>query len=91
MITYLAHTLRLVREFLVKNKTVNMPQPPYSVDLAYGDFFLFSKLKTPMKRKRFARIKEIQKKKNETGAVENTKKRISKVYRGLEKNAGIRP
>ena len=53
MITHQAHTLMLVREFLFKNKTVIMPQPPYSPDLASADFSLFPKLKTPMKGKRF--------------------------------------
>ena len=50
----------LVREFLAKNKTVIMPQPTYSPDLAPADFFLFPKLKTPMKGKRFSMIKEIK-------------------------------
>ena len=57
-----AHTSMLVRDFLAKNKTVIMPQPPYSPDLAPADFFLFPKLKTPMKGKRFAAIEEIKEK-----------------------------
>ena len=57
-----AHTSMLVCEFFVKNKTVIMPQPPYSPDLATADFFLFLKLKTPKKRKRFATIEEIKEK-----------------------------
>ena len=52
----------LVSEFLAKNKTVIMPQPPYSPDLARADFFLFPKLKTPMKGKHFATIGEINEK-----------------------------
>ena len=36
-----AHTSMLVREFLAKNKTVIMPQPPYSPDLVSSDFSLF--------------------------------------------------
>ena len=35
-----------------------MPQPPNSLDLDSIDFFLFPKLETPMKGKRFATIKE---------------------------------
>ena len=61
-----AHTSMLVREFLAKNKTVIMPQPPYSPDLAPADFFLFPKLKTPMKGKRFATIEEIKEKSKST-------------------------
>ncbi|KAA1414165.1 hypothetical protein F0U44_22385, partial [Nocardioides humilatus] len=57
-----AHTSMLVREFLAKNKTVIMPQPPYSPHLAPADFFLFPKLKTPMKGKRFATIEAIKEK-----------------------------
>ncbi|UYV77765.1 CLCN3 [Cordylochernes scorpioides] len=36
-----AHTSLLVRDFLAKNNTLMMPQPPYSPDLALCDFFLF--------------------------------------------------
>ena len=52
----------LVREFLVKNKTVIMPQSLYSADLEPVDFFLFPKLKTPMKGKRFATIEVVKEK-----------------------------
>ncbi|UYV80207.1 hypothetical protein LAZ67_18002011 [Cordylochernes scorpioides] len=44
-----AHTSLLVRDFMAKNNTLMMPQPPYSPDLAPCDFFLFPKLKRPMK------------------------------------------
>ena len=37
-----------------------MPQPPYSSDLAPCDFFLFPRLKRPMKGRRFATIEEIK-------------------------------
>ena len=57
-----AHISMLVREFLAKNKTVIMPQPLYSLDLVTADFFLFLKLKTPIKGKRFATIEEIKEK-----------------------------
>ncbi|KAG5316891.1 MOS1T transposase, partial [Acromyrmex insinuator] len=50
-----AHTSLLVREFLAKNNTLMMPQPPYSPDLAPCDFFLFPKLKRPMKGRRYER------------------------------------
>ncbi|KAG5344387.1 SETMR methyltransferase, partial [Acromyrmex heyeri] len=49
-----------LREFLAKNNTLMMPQPPYSSDLAPCDFFLFSKLKRPMKGRRYATIEEIK-------------------------------
>ena len=37
-----------------------MTQPPYSPDLAPYDFWLFSKLKSALKGKRFQIIDEIQ-------------------------------
>ena len=55
-----AHTSLLVRKFLAKNNTLMMPQPPYSLDLAPCDFFLFPKLKRPMKGRRYATIEEIK-------------------------------
>ena len=44
-----AHSSLLVRDFLAETNTTVMPQPPYSPDLAPSDFFLFPKLKKPMK------------------------------------------
>ncbi|KAG5320098.1 SETMR methyltransferase, partial [Pseudoatta argentina] len=49
-----------LRKFLAKNNTLMMPQPPYSPDLAPCDFFLFPKLKRPMKGRRYATIEEIR-------------------------------
>jgi len=37
-----------------------VPHPPYSPDLAPADFFLFPKLKTTLKGRRFQTIEEIQ-------------------------------
>ena len=71
----------LEREFLAKNKTVIMPQPLYSPDLTPANFFLLPKLKSPMQGQRVATIKEIKKIEAEI----DTKKRISEVFRGLEK------
>jgi len=44
-----AHSSFLVHNFLAKNKTTVVPQPPYSPDLAPADFFLFPKLKSTLK------------------------------------------
>ncbi|UYV70168.1 hypothetical protein LAZ67_7002057 [Cordylochernes scorpioides] len=55
-----AHTSLLVREFLAKTNTLMMPQPPYSPDLSPCDFFLFPKLKRPMKGRRYATLDEIK-------------------------------
>ena len=56
-----AHSSFLVRNFLAKNETTVVPQPPYSPDLAPADFFLFPKLKSTLKGRRFDTFDEIQK------------------------------
>ena len=55
-----AHTSLLIRDFLDKIYIVIVFQPSYSPDLASCDFFLFPKLKKPMKGRRFATIEEIK-------------------------------
>jgi hypothetical protein len=56
-----AHSSFLVRNFLAKNETTVVPQPPYSPDLAPADFFLFPKLKSTLKGRHFDTFDEIQK------------------------------
>jgi len=56
----LAHALLLIRSYVAKRQTSTVPHPPYSPDLAPADFFLFSKLKTTLKVRRFQTIEEIQ-------------------------------
>ena len=51
-----AHALLLIRSYLAKHQTSVVPHPPYSPDLAPADFFLFPKLKTTLKRRRFQTI-----------------------------------
>ncbi|UYV79128.1 hypothetical protein LAZ67_17001194 [Cordylochernes scorpioides] len=55
-----AHTSLLVRDFLAKNNTLMMPQPPYSPELAPCVFILFPKQKKPMKGRRYATLDEIK-------------------------------
>jgi transposase len=55
-----AHVSLLIREFLFKNETTVVPQPPYSSDLAPVDFFLFPKLKSTLKGRRFESIEGIE-------------------------------
>jgi len=50
-----------VRNFLAKNETTVVPQPPYSPDLSPADFFLFPKLKSTLKGRLFDTFDEIQK------------------------------
>ena len=79
-----AHISMLVREFLAKNNTAIMPQPRYLLDLAPANFFLFPKLKTAMKGKRFATIVEIKAKSKQELLV-IPKSAFQKCMQGLEK------
>ncbi|UYV73349.1 hypothetical protein LAZ67_10002815 [Cordylochernes scorpioides] len=49
-------------EFLAKNRTQILPQPPYSPDIAPNDFFLFPKLKAVLKGRHFDTRDDIIKK-----------------------------
>jgi hypothetical protein len=55
-----AHSSFLVRDFLAKHATTVFPQSPYSPYLAPADFFLFPKLKSTLKGRRFESIKAIK-------------------------------
>ena len=48
-------------EFVVKHQITQVTQRPYNPDLVPCDFWLFSKLKSPLKGKKFQTIDEIQK------------------------------
>ena len=60
-----ANASRLVQSFLVKHQITQVTQPLYSPDLVPCDLWLFPKLKSPLKGKRFQTINEIQE--NTTG------------------------
>jgi len=45
---------------LAKQETFVVPQPPYSPDLAPADVFLFTKLKSTPKGRRFQTVEEIK-------------------------------
>jgi len=55
-----AHESLLIREFLAKQETIVVPQPPYFPDLAPADFFLFQKLKATLKGRRFQTVEDIK-------------------------------
>ena len=55
-----SHTALVLRDHFAKNSTHIVPQPPYSPDLAPCDFWLFSKLKRPLRGHHFNTIEEIQ-------------------------------
>jgi histone-lysine N-methyltransferase SETMAR len=54
------HAALSVREFLAKHSIPVVSHPPYSPDLAPYDFFLFPRLKSTLKGKRFQDVAEIQ-------------------------------
>jgi hypothetical protein len=54
------HASLLIRINPAKHQTSVVPHPPYSPGLAPADFFLFPKLKTILKGRRFQTTEEIQ-------------------------------
>ena len=54
------HASHLVQISLAKHQITQVTQPHYSPDLAPRDFWLFPKLKSPLKGKRFQTVDEIQ-------------------------------
>lgn len=54
------HTPLIIRQFLAKNQTLVVPQPPYSLYLAPCNFFSFLKLKSTLKERRFQTIVDIK-------------------------------
>jgi transposase len=55
-----AHTSILVSEFLAKYETTVVSQPPYSPGLVPADIFLFPRLKSTLKGRRFQTTEEIE-------------------------------
>jgi hypothetical protein len=53
------HVALSVREFLAKHSIPVVLHPPYAPDLAPCDFFLFPRLKSTLKGKRFQDVAEI--------------------------------
>jgi transposase len=49
-----------IRSYLAKHQISVVPNAPYSPDLAPADFFLFPKLKTTLKGRRFQTKEDIQ-------------------------------
>ena len=47
--------------FFVKHQITQVTQPPYILDLVPSDFWLFPKLKSPLKGKGFQTVDDIQK------------------------------
>ena len=60
-----AHASSLMHSFLAKHQIIQVMQHLFSLDLVPYDFWLFPKLKLPLKGKRFQAIDEIQE--NTTG------------------------
>ena len=50
-----------MNEFLAKNSSNIIEQPPYSPDMAPADFFLFPKLKLKLRSTRFQSVEDIKK------------------------------
>ena len=55
------HTSLIVKEYLAQKGVVELNHPPYTPDLSPPDYFLFHKIKSNLKGKRFQDIDDIQK------------------------------
>jgi len=55
-----SHTPLAAREFVVQHNITTLRRPPYSLDLAPCDFFLFLKLKTHLKGHHFGTVENVQ-------------------------------
>ena len=55
-----SHKAIIVYEFLAKNSTNIIEQPPYSPDMAPADFFLFRQLKLPLLGTLFQLVEDIK-------------------------------
>jgi len=51
----------IVAEFLASIGVATLPQPPYSPDLAPADYFLFPRIKTALKGKRWGTVERVKK------------------------------
>ena len=54
------HESCLMQSFLAKHQITLVTQPPYSTDLMPCNFWLFPKLKSPLKEQGFQSVDEIQ-------------------------------
>ena len=54
------HASYLMQSLLVKHQITQVTHPPYSPDLVPCDFWIFPKLKSPLRGKRFQTVNEIQ-------------------------------
>ncbi|KYQ46420.1 hypothetical protein ALC60_14516 [Trachymyrmex zeteki] len=57
-----SHSTIIIREFLTKNETNTIQQPSNSPDMVPYDFFLFDRVKKPLRGTRFNSRKEIMEK-----------------------------
>jgi len=71
-----AHSLRLIQQFLMKHEVSHLYQPPHNPDRAPCDFWLFPKLKKPLKGKEFEIIE---------GVKVNVTKRLLSIKKNLRK------
>jgi len=55
-----AHAYLLVRSYLAQHQISVVPHPPYSLDLAPADIFLFPKLKSTLQGRRLQTIEQVQ-------------------------------
>jgi len=68
------HRSILVKDFLANNNVTTTEHPPYSPDLSSADFYLFPRLKSPLKGRRFC---------NGTDIIQNATKELKSLSKKL--------
>ncbi len=55
-----AHKAKLTKMFLERTNTKVLPHPPYSLDMSPNDFWLYSRIKNPLRGRRFANLDDLE-------------------------------
>ena len=65
------HRSVLVKEFLAKNSVTTLENPPYRSDMVPTDFYLFTRLKSALKGRRFC---------DDKGIIKNATKKLKRFF-----------
>ena len=65
------HRSVLVKEFLAKNSVTTLENPPYRSDMVPTDFYLFARLKSALKGRRFC---------DDNGIIKNATKELKRFF-----------
>jgi hypothetical protein len=74
----------LVKDFLAEINVTTLEHPPYSLDLAPADFYLFRRLKSALKGRRLCNVTDIN-----TNATEELKKLSQNGFRNVSSTFSV--